>query len=112
MFSCLCFHSLSLLSLSPSLSLPSLSLPSLCGTRSNIKCLGPLEGGRDAGQEGWGEGGGWKEERAGKKEGGRTEERESMREEGGWDGGGHRGLPGNYLLEVIGVYLGIICWGS
>ena len=39
-----------------------------------------------------------------KKEGGRTEERESRREEGGWDGGGHRGLPGNYLLEVIGVF--------
>ena len=38
--------------------------------------------------------------------------KKSRREEGGWDGGGHRGLPGNYLLEVIGVYLGIICWGS
>ena len=46
------------------------------------------------------------------KEGGRTEERESRREEGGWDGGVHRGLPRNYLLEVIGVYLGIISWGS
>ena len=46
------------------------------------------------------------------KEGGRTEERESKREDGGWDGEGRRGLPGNYLLEVIGVYLGIICWGS
>ena len=55
----------------------------------------------------WMEGGGSRE-----KERGRTEERESRREEGGWDGGGHRGLPGNYLLEVIGVYLGIICWRS
>ena len=58
-------------------------------------------------------GGRWMEGVEGKKkEGGRTEERESRREEGGWDGGGHRGLPGNYLLEVIGVYLGIICWWS
>ena len=59
-----------------------------------------MEGGRDAGQEGWGEGGGWKEEKAEKrKEGGRKREKVGGKREVGMEG-------------VIGVYLGIVCWRS
>ena len=52
------------------------------------------------------EGGGrWMEEGGSREEGGgRREEGGGRKEEGGREGGGHRGLSGNYLLGVIGVF--------